>query len=88
MKEPRVHVVKWLPFGAVGLCLYPDVWVKHGWQHDKCLMAHEMVHFKEQEAEGLLPWLAQYLVLRLWYAGREHPFEARAYAEEAKCRNR
>lgn len=54
---------------ALAVAVYPNIYVREGWQYTGWLIEHEKVHLKEQKEKGVLRWLFRYAVdknFRYW----------------------
>lgn len=51
-------------FKADALCIAPFIFVRPECASDSALIAHEMVHYKEQVAVLVIPWWIRYLCSR------------------------
>jgi hypothetical protein len=62
MKNPRIFNLRWLPFGAAGMCLGPrTVLLLKGNPRRALTMAHEFVHAEQFRHLGRLRFWAWYL---------------------------
>ena len=79
-------VVRWLPFRARAMTLWPFVlYLPHAYG-DRCTQVHERYHWKQALRWGVIPWYVAYLVLAVFYRKAErHPLERPAYAVQRKC---
>lgn len=58
------------------LTVYPFIFIRPSQRHNIGLLAHEMVHYNEQKAAWVVPWLVKYLFSKEFRIAAEE----RAYA--------
>lgn len=70
------------PFaGFQGVCCWPFILIRADCPDEEGLLIHERVHFREQRACLLLPWLLLYLLSRRFRLAAE----ARAFAAQIRA---
>lgn len=47
---------------SLAFAIYPNIYVREGWQYTDWLIEHEKLHIKEQKEMGVYKWLFKYLV--------------------------
>jgi Domain of unknown function (DUF4157) len=84
----RVVVVGWLTPGTAGMTLGRWVLLRRGHEHDRALLAHEMVHVRQWRERGAIGFLVAYLgeYMRGRRDGLGHGDAYRAISFEAEAR--
>jgi hypothetical protein len=84
----RVLVVGWLAPGTAGMTLGRWVLLRRGREHDRALLAHEMVHVRQWREQGVIRFLSGYVgeYLRARGRGLGHWDAYRAISFEAEAR--
>ena len=50
----------WVPRNFDAITAYPFIFIRPEWALNASLIAHEMVHYKEQKSVWVIPWLLRY----------------------------
>jgi hypothetical protein len=45
---------------ALAFAIYPNIYVRKGWENSTWLIEHEKLHIKEQKEKGVIKWLYCY----------------------------
>jgi uncharacterized protein DUF4157 len=57
----HIHVVPWLTPGVSAMTLGSHIFVRRGNEHDRALLAHELVHVRQWRELGVVGFLRAYL---------------------------
>lgn len=60
-RRARILVVPWLVPGAAAMTIGRLVLVRRGWEEDRPLLAHELVHVRQWRELGIVGFLRPYL---------------------------
>ena len=84
----RVVVVGWLAPGTAGMTLGRWILLRRGKEHDRGLLAHEMVHVRQWRERGVIRFLGAYVgeYLRARSRGLGHWDAYRAICFEVEAR--
>ncbi len=85
----RVVVVGWLTPGTVGMTLGRWILIRRGREHDRSLLAHEMVHVRQWRERGVVGFLTayvgEYVRGRLRGLGHWDAYHAISFETEARA---
>lgn len=87
-KEPVVRYVDKVPLGFNALTLPPaGIFIENKHQGNEALLQHELIHWKQYQRMGLLPYYMGYLQGMASHGYDLHPMELEARANESEfCR--
>lgn len=86
---PKIFYKKKLIGGHNGLAIFPiGIFIKESERNNKMLLDHEMVHWKQFQREGFIPFLVKYGIeaFKKGYDHNKYEIEARTLSgERPKC---
>lgn len=87
-REPDIHVQESLPFGFNAVTIPPlGIFIREDQSGNVNLLNHEMVHWKQYQRMGLIPYYWNYGIGYLRHGYELHPMEQEArFAEDDYCR--
>ena len=79
--------VRWLPFRAIAMTLWPFLLYLPSVRHNECIQAHEHYHWHDIWHWGVIPWYIVYVAIGWLYMGewKMHPLERGAYEVQCSC---
>lgn len=87
-KEPAIRYVEKVPFGFNALTLPPaGIYIEKVQEGNEALLQHELIHWKQYQRMGLLPYYINYAYGMTVQGYDRHPMEIEARANESEyCR--
>ena len=75
----------WSWFPAAGITLGRHIFIKAEFKDDHLILAHELVHFRQQLEHPIWFWVSYVLLLPLFWNPFRAKWEAEAYAKQAQA---
>lgn len=83
--------IRWflLASGSVGIAMpWGRAYLLEPWFEDRLTRLHELVHLRQIQRDGMVPFTLRYLWWLVRYGYWRNPYEIEAYAIEAEARAR